>query len=70
VTTLAATASLIGFASGALGLLVSFHFNLPSGPAIVLMAGLAYLFSILFGIKGGMARVYFRKPHFHNGKEL
>jgi zinc/manganese transport system permease protein len=65
VAALAATASAIGFGSGILGLLLSYHFNLPSGPAVVLMAGLAYLVSILFGSKGGIARVYFRKPHFH-----
>jgi zinc/manganese transport system permease protein len=69
VASLAATASAIAFGSGALGLLVSYHFNLPSGPAIVLMAGLAYSVSILFGSKGGIARPYFRRQHFHNQKE-
>ena len=70
VAGLAVTASAIAFGSGALGLLVSYHFNMPSGPAIVLMAGLAYLVSILFGSKGGIARPYFRRPHFHDPKEI
>ena len=70
VAGLAVTASAIAFGSGTLGLLVSYHFNLPSGPAIVLMAGLAYLVSILFGSKGGIARPYFRRPHFHDPKEI
>lgn len=70
VASLAATASAIAFGSGAMGLLASYHFNLPSGPAIVLMAGLAYLVSILFGSKGGIARAYFRRPHFHNQREI
>jgi len=46
---LGAIASLIGFAAGALGLLISFHADLPSGPTIVLVAGFAYLGSVLFG---------------------
>ncbi|MCC6470122.1 MAG: metal ABC transporter permease [Alphaproteobacteria bacterium] len=39
----------IAFGSGAVGLLVSYHANLPSGPAIVLTAGVAYVASVLFG---------------------
>ncbi|MCW4153015.1 metal ABC transporter permease [Halomonas sp. 18H] len=31
------------------GLLLSFHLSLPSGPAIILVAGLAYILSALFG---------------------
>lgn len=31
------------------GLLLSYHFSLPSGPAIILLAGLAYVLSALFG---------------------
>src|SRR6202048_2005935 len=40
--TLSAASSALAFASGFLGLLLSFHLDLPSGPAIVLVAGLAY----------------------------
>ena len=31
------------------GLLLSYHLGLPSGPSIILLAGIAYLFSALFG---------------------
>lgn len=44
-------AASIAFLSGALGLLISFHAELPSGPTIVLVAGAAYLGSVLFGTK-------------------
>ena len=44
-----ALASLIAMASGAIGLLVSYHASVPSGPAIVLTAGLFYLISLLAG---------------------
>ena len=36
------------------GLLLSYHRELPSGPAIVLTAGLLYVISILFGRNGGV----------------
>ncbi len=39
----------IGLASGVIGLLVSYHLNLPSGPAIVLTAGVFHLASVLAG---------------------
>lgn len=39
----------IGLASGVIGLLVSYHLNLPSGPAIVLTAGIFHLASVLVG---------------------
>ncbi|MCC7047702.1 MAG: metal ABC transporter permease [Alphaproteobacteria bacterium] len=39
----------IAFVSGTVGLLVSYHANLPSGPAIVLTAGVAYVASVLLG---------------------
>ena len=36
------------------GLLVSYHFSLPSGPAIILVAGIAYGISVVFGPVGGI----------------
>lgn len=39
-----------------LGLLLSFHANLPSGPCIVLLAGLAYLISVFVGPVHGLLR--------------
>ena len=37
------------------GLLLSYHFSLPSGPAIILVAGLAYGMSLTLGPVGGIA---------------
>lgn len=42
-----ALAAGLGLATGYAGLLLSFFFNLPSGPSIVLMAGGLYLLSLL-----------------------
>ena len=52
------------FVSGYIGLLVSYHVNLPSGPAIILTAGLMYILSVVFGRNGGLVRTYLRAPHF------
>ena len=53
---MAALASGIAFASGVGGLLVSWHAGVPSGPAIVLVAGAVYAVSLAFGPQGGMLR--------------
>ncbi|WP_182551834.1 zinc ABC transporter permease AztB [Phyllobacterium myrsinacearum] len=45
-------AILIGMASCVSGLLISYHFALPSGPAIILSAGAIYIASILVGSRG------------------
>lgn len=44
----------IGVASGAAGLLLSYHAELPSGPCIVLICGAAYIASVLFGTRDGI----------------
>ena len=49
VWSLSAVAAFIAVASGAFGLLLSYHQNLPSGPAIVMLAGAFYVASLLFG---------------------
>jgi zinc/manganese transport system permease protein len=46
----------MAFASGFVGLLLSYHWDLPSGPAIVLTAGAVYLASIVLGPHGGLIR--------------
>lgn len=51
---LAAASAGIGMLGGAAGLLVSYHAELPSGPAIVLVCGLAYALSVLFGTRDGL----------------
>lgn len=52
VWTMCVLAVAIGIAASLAGLLVSFHFALPSGPAIVLACGAFYVASILFGTRG------------------
>ncbi len=47
-------AALFGCLSVWLGLLLSFHYSLPSGPAIVLVAGGLYLLSVVFGPVHGL----------------
>ncbi|KAF0812376.1 Manganese transport system membrane protein MntB [Andreprevotia sp. IGB-42] len=46
----------VGFAmlAGYLGLLISYHANLPSGPSIILVAGIGYLASLALGSHGGL----------------
>ena len=66
VWSLAALSALIAFVSGWAGLLVSYNFNLPSGPAIILTAGAVYSFSIVFGRHGSLRNRYFPGAHFHN----
>jgi zinc/manganese transport system permease protein len=53
---LLALAAGIGALSVWLGLAASYAWSLPSGPAIVLLAGLFYLFSVLFGPVHGLLR--------------
>ncbi|WP_051524234.1 metal ABC transporter permease [Zymobacter palmae] len=42
-------AILIAMLSSIFGLMISYHLDLPSGPSIILLAGLAYLLSALLG---------------------
>ena len=44
----------IGMASGLIGLLTSYHLELPAGPAIILVAGGLYTLSLLTGPEGGL----------------
>lgn len=48
------TALLISIAGCYFGLLLSFYFDLPSGPAIIISLGGVYLTSILVGVNGGL----------------
>ena len=56
VTRMAAISVVMGMVSGIGGLLVSFHFNLPTGPAVILAAGVFYAFSVLLGPVGGLRK--------------
>jgi zinc/manganese transport system permease protein len=44
----------IGIVSGLSGLLLSFHAELPAGPAIILSAGAVYVISLVLGREGGL----------------
>jgi zinc/manganese transport system permease protein len=46
----------VAFVSGYGGLLVSYHFAAPSGPAIILVAGAIYVVSLVLGPVGGLRR--------------
>lgn len=63
VTTLAAIAVLIGMVSGYAGLMLSYNMSTPSGPSIVLVAGVIYLVSLVFGPRGGLVPTYWPARH-------
>lgn len=54
ITMMMIVSMLIGIASGIAGLLLSFHAELPAGPAIILSAGAVYVASLLMGREGGV----------------
>ncbi|MBM3528188.1 MAG: metal ABC transporter permease [Alphaproteobacteria bacterium] len=54
ITGMVAVAVGIAAFSGFTGLLISYHASLPSGPAIILVAGGLYAFSVVFGRAGGL----------------
>ena len=56
-------AVLVAMFSGYAGLLLSYHSGLPSGPAIILVAGLAYAVSLALGPVGGLRRYLVRGRH-------
>jgi zinc/manganese transport system permease protein len=56
-------ASAIAVFASVIGLLLSYHADLPSGPAIVLMAGLAWAISVMFGPVDGLAQRVIRRRH-------
>ena len=53
----------IAAVASVLGLLVSFHHDLPSGPAIVLVAGIAWALSVLLGPVDGLLPRLVRRRH-------
>src|SRR5574337_1012632 len=56
-------ASGLAFASGVGGLLISFHGDVPAGPAIILVAGLFYFAALLFAPGGPLTRRLFGHTH-------
>ena len=53
----------LGLVASTAGLLISYHINVPSGPAIVLSAGALYLVSLLLGRFGSVRARYFPFKH-------
>jgi len=49
--------------SGYVGLVLSFQTRIPSGPAIILVAAVLYIASVLFGSVGGVLRQLFPGRH-------
>jgi zinc/manganese transport system permease protein len=60
---MALVAALIGVLSGVVGLLVSYHLNLPSGPSIVLTCGAVYLLSVAVGPRESLWRRFIPARH-------
>jgi zinc/manganese transport system permease protein len=51
------------FGASVLGLLLSYHGNLPTGPAIILTCGGVYVLSLVFGPRGSIVRLLFPRKH-------
>lgn len=56
-------AVLVAVLSSATGLLLSYHYSLPSGPAIILVAGGLYAASVILGRQGSLMARYLPRPH-------
>src|ERR1051325_8310236 len=63
ITGMIGTAIVCAAISGYAGLLVSYHAGLPSGPAIILVAGVLYALSVAAGPVGGLSLGDGRRPH-------
>ncbi|MCD7107438.1 metal ABC transporter permease [Rhizobium sp. DKSPLA3] len=63
VRALCGIAIAIAIVSSLGGLLLSYHASMPSGPAIIMVAGVAYLFSALFGRRGVLASALPSRRH-------
>ncbi len=63
VTVMIAVATGVAAVSGYVGLLVSYYGELPTGPAIILTAGVFYLVSLVFGREGGLLKLVLPGRH-------
>lgn len=54
----------IGIGSSAIGIIVSYHLSTPTGPTIILTAGVMYLISLLIGLKNGLLLRLIPRKHF------
>jgi zinc/manganese transport system permease protein len=55
-------AAVVAMLSSLIGLLLSYHFSLPSGPAIILVTGIAYVMSLVLGPAGGLVTRVLPRP--------
>jgi zinc/manganese transport system permease protein len=63
ITLMVLIAAGCGMFSGYAGLLISYHAGVPSGPAVILVAGVLYLTALLFGHVGGLVRQALPQRH-------
>jgi len=63
ITTMLVISALVGAASGYAGLLLSYHTSVPSGPAVILVAGVIYAVSVVFGPVGGLIQRLVPRRH-------
>jgi zinc/manganese transport system permease protein len=63
VTGMICVAVVAAILSGYAGLVLSFQTRVPSGPAIILVAAVLYVFSVLFGNVSGLLRQLFPRRH-------
>jgi zinc/manganese transport system permease protein len=63
VTGMICVAVVAAILSGYAGLVLSFQTRVPSGPAVILVASVLYIFSVLFGSVGGLVRQLFPGRH-------
>ncbi len=63
ISAMVLVAVLLAFAASLSGLLLSYYANVPTGPAIILLAGVFYLLSMLLGSRGGL--IYRLVPRKH-----
>lgn len=59
---------LFAFTASLIGLLVSYNVDVPSGPAIILVAGAWYAVSLITGPHGGILFRYFPRKHWNPEK--
>lgn len=58
-----AVAMVVAFTASLAGLLLSYHYSLPSGPAIILTSGVIYIVSMLCGPVGSVIAVRLPRRH-------
>jgi zinc/manganese transport system permease protein len=56
-------ATLTAILSSLIGLVVSYHAGLPTGPVIILTTGCLYAISLIFGPRGGLVRRFIPRVH-------